>query len=1590
MSLFHYDAQGNISIPDVYLQKRNLETIGLLFVTGLTVTENLNDFRTVSFEVPRLYQGKENPCYDALETLQLVYLPPHGHFSISVETSSDGQEVKKVSGTSWETELDSRYLDDFQVNTFEEGDETDAEGNYVRSHLFDESDQEHSILHRALSGTGWSLQMGGSSEEYAKLCGRYPTYDLSRQSVRSFLTSLQEEYELLFLYGKEARTITCYLLSDYGRDTGIYASFENLNQQIQIETDEDAIVTALRVSGGEGIYTEDVVPAPSGQLICLDYFLDPQYMSQETIDAWNAYTTYYNNVSETYSEKLLVWDEKNTLLQEYLHSTPQSQTKEEDGTLAELNQLSASELTAAFSWKTYPSSTPAENRFNYGQAYLKAVYDAYEEAKSVRVQEGHTKDAPYEQILRILDASRAALDQRKSQIDALNADIQTVNQQKAALRQSCDIRTRLREYFSSEGLSGEALSSQVLASWNELQAFIREEEYSNDNYFATDLDSYADRMEITKELLAQAQKELNKNCRPHVTWNCTVFNPALRKDFDFSRETLELGNFMTLEMHEGYAEKIRIIGAEIPYDKPEELRLTFADRVESDSAVDDIGRQIGSATSAAASFQSIAAQKDNYDSAYQFIQEMIQHGLNAALAGIYNDDNQEITIDRYGLWGRARKTAGDFEPEQILIQKNKILFTDDYWKTIRSALGKIEIKNTDGSISQKYGLIADTVLVDDLYALGATIGQWVIDAGALRSPHFRKSEDNTRVLEGTYLGADGSILTPNLQLIPGSGLTIDVNSFHLNAGGSSSGITLEQYLENIKTDTITESKKDVENLCTHTSEENQVLCLHAQADGCVRLDSLLGNSIQEITPSTPGAWYPIASVGDCGYLELICSKANRNFILESQSAAAGGEHPEIYLSVQPDLSDILEGREEKSITLSCRIHRQSLAASTSVHAGVTCQVDYRGGDSETFSCLYEPAEDDLEEFRIQESFELSGQSIKSITLTCQSNSGSVSVSEPKLELGAVEHTIWTPAPEDLTSENAASLAPLIQKVKLSLSEPLRSLGDERDEIVEQDGEFGILRRVHAHTFTGEEAIAYQDGVFSFTPPLAAAASGTCLSNYYAGAASDSGEDLSLFLSESASPDEKPCLCFRDSRFSSAEDFQSWLTSCQSSSVPLMIQYPLETPVFQVFAKAEQDALRNLRSYEAPDVLYVTERLPLEFRCSFKTKLYYESYQTQQTLFQFENAVNSSFRDGIISESEILILSQQLNYLSTDKTRIDQEYVSLTGKENITEVTRQSLDEIKDQYDTAYENLTDAVRQVSQDRVVTLEEKADIDQKFTLYKEALQRYTKIYQSSTAEDITGQLKSNTLNVSKVASLLSALELKKNEIMDNQLDLDTIPAEYKNAAYQNSTYGAAYQDRLQLLLTSYQTDAEEGYCDRIIQLISSFLSAYQEKDSQDFDFAGSYDEIQTTYTAFLSVLSEYNRIRRYLSESAQSQGSLAHIQNTLELDDRHVSFLLSELNNNSFVLTICADAMILSKDPIWTAERTGFSEEELENLAAEGSVYAYFTSRKLRVAESHVQNSTVSDSLQIGNYVWEKRMSLEESGSFSEHLSLSFKNS
>jgi hypothetical protein len=110
------------------------------------------------------------------------------------------------------------------------------------------------------------------------------------------------------------------------------------------------------------------------------------------------------------------------------------------------------------------------------------------------------------------------------------------------------------------------------------------------------------------------------------------------------------------------------------------------------------------------------------------LEESISNGLQDVSLEIGKASGQSITWDEQGIRGRKLidGTTDQYEDEQIAIINNKIVFTDDGWKTSKAALGKFEVDiNGDGVNETMYGLLADAVVSG--YIKGS-----IIEGGSLK------------------------------------------------------------------------------------------------------------------------------------------------------------------------------------------------------------------------------------------------------------------------------------------------------------------------------------------------------------------------------------------------------------------------------------------------------------------------------------------------------------------------------------------------------------------------------------------------------------------------------------------------------------------------------------------------------------------------------------------------------------------------------------------------------------------------------------------------------------------------------------------
>ena len=91
----------------------------------------------------------------------------------------------------------------------------------------------------------------------------------------------------------------------------------------------------------------------------------------------------------------------------------------------------------------------------------------------------------------------------------------------------------------------------------------------------------------------------------------------------------------------------------------------------------------------------------------------VQASRNLTMANALASTDQNVVIDSSGYMGRKVNSdeASGFDPEQVKIVNNAIVFTDDNWATCKAALGKIKIPNpVSGEQDWVYGLSAEALI----------------------------------------------------------------------------------------------------------------------------------------------------------------------------------------------------------------------------------------------------------------------------------------------------------------------------------------------------------------------------------------------------------------------------------------------------------------------------------------------------------------------------------------------------------------------------------------------------------------------------------------------------------------------------------------------------------------------------------------------------------------------------------------------------------------------------------------------------------------------------------------------------------------
>jgi len=739
--------------PAVYLCQTSKERIGELTVNNFKGTFKWNAYSEISFDIDRNYCDINmgdiniNPYYDLVEALRLVEVEGFGFFQLQdPEVDSDGiKETKSIKANSSEYDLSQRYLENFIINK-------GISGSIDGVQLYDQNDATHSLLHLVIAEKAPDWKIGHVD---AELATQRRFFEIDRSTVYDFLMNdLCETFKCVIEFDTYDNTINVYAEETAGMDTDVSITFENLSNKINIKYSADDIKTVLTVKGADDLNIREVnygLP----YITDLSYYHTIDWMGQDLYDAYANYLQIVEdnkevylkskNDARVYSKEISDFknrvDENLTdakindfydfILALYKTNTVDAEKMSVlDANFAYINRYSWSEFKSAMEDVSYTVDQKEIAILKilsiiwdaYGLNTLKIYESSYKERQAAEVAQGMSNLTnenyyQYHATFTMLNSVQNDIAERNTSINTVQKNLDNVNAQISKIAENVSLQNNLTQ-------------EQIIR----LAPFLREDEYSDDNFIVTETETDDQKLETQEELLKAGYTELRKISEPKLSFTTEVLNVFALDEFAPIVNQFQLGNMIKIELRPDYVKKSRLLEVEISFDNLKDFSVKFGDLLSVRDEADIHADLLSQAINAGKSVANNSSKWQKGSDAANSIQQAINQGLLDATTEIKAmDGTQAISIDKYGIHLRKEEN-GVIDPEQGWIVSNKFLYTDDAWKTTKSVFGKFTYKD-----QERWGILADALV-------GGYVAGSQIEGGEIRIGQIPGTDDYTFVV----------------------------------------------------------------------------------------------------------------------------------------------------------------------------------------------------------------------------------------------------------------------------------------------------------------------------------------------------------------------------------------------------------------------------------------------------------------------------------------------------------------------------------------------------------------------------------------------------------------------------------------------------------------------------------------------------------------------------------------------------------------------------------------------------------------------------------------------------------------------------
>ena len=689
---FNKNIFSNIVPPAYILTQANSDRIHTLDCLEKKYYFKFNAPDVIQFKTYMLIDNLKNPVYDSIVEGQFVEVEDLGRFILSsANIISQGHlfEYKDCEAIGTEVMLGQKYLELFTINmgTTESIDEVK---------FYNLSNPEKSLLHLALEKCpDWTIGHVDTSLITLERC-----FEVTRQDVYSFLTQdVATAFQCVFLFDTLHQRINVYSEENVGSDTDIFVTYDNLLKNTNISSSIDNIKTCLTVIGADDLNLREVNMGYD-KIHMLDYFHSLEFMSQGLYDAYGRWVKKWNDNISNYS----------SLLSQYQNY---------------YNQIN--DITH----KKMPSNPDSTNWSEYGLVPLQEKLTTFEQRQAVMIKAGQgNKDHKdyYTMYLPVYNAINSI----KSQISVVENQISVLKSQQSSIGKQMGniiVDIDMKNNFTHEQLS-------------ELSKFIREDELSTQNFVVTDTMTDSERMDMLKEMLEFGQKELSKVSQPQIQFSAEMLNLFEIEEFQSCSVNFEPGNYINIILRDDYIVKARLLTIDLDFYHPDNFSVTFGNmnKAKGKNIYTDTMRALDTATSVATtvSFNSSNWNQANKDA--DDINKALASGLLTSIESL-RTSKSDVIIDDRGITV-SNTPESKYPNDRIFIGNSSILFSDDDFKSIKTALGRVKYTKK-GVTYDDFGLLAQFVLAG--FIAGSIIEASEFYGGILQSLNYIAGKTGTKI-----------------------------------------------------------------------------------------------------------------------------------------------------------------------------------------------------------------------------------------------------------------------------------------------------------------------------------------------------------------------------------------------------------------------------------------------------------------------------------------------------------------------------------------------------------------------------------------------------------------------------------------------------------------------------------------------------------------------------------------------------------------------------------------------------------------------------------------------------------------------------